>query len=389
MAGHRKLFIMKVLLLYDYPPSPSGLATQGDLLYRGLLEMGIEAYAVNSSSAQEKEWYYRWLVPDVVVGIGYWGHTQELIIHPQKFDLQPVPWLVADGYIANYQDVLNALPLILVTSNWVKEMYVRDGINAANIEVLPVGCDTDIFIPFDREDVKIKAVRESLGILPDELMILTVGGDAASKGSQEVMQALAMINDKVPDWKYVCKAWPQSRTDTQNRADLEMAAQLGIEKKVIYATSITSRNFMPYLIGACDIYASPSRLEGFGMSQVEACACERPVIGIKAMGMLDTMIDGETAYLAKVAQRIVVDHVILGKESGFEENHKIDFDIPRTVDYRANTEDIAGYLLELMNHPLLRIQMGKAARKRVTENFDYRIVAKQFVEIINRRLGIF
>ena len=68
---------------------------------------------------------------------------------------------------------------------------------------------------------------------------------------------------------------------------------------------------------------------------------------------------------------------------------KIDFEIPRTVDYRANTEDIANYLLDLMNHPLLRIQMGKGGRKRVTENFDYRIVTKQFVEIINRRLGIF
>ena len=34
--------------------------------------------------------------------------------------------------------------LILVTSNWVKEMYVRDGINGDKIEVLPVGCDTDL-----------------------------------------------------------------------------------------------------------------------------------------------------------------------------------------------------------------------------------------------------
>ena len=351
--------------------------------------MGVEAYAVNSESAQEKEWYYRWFIPDVVVGIGYWGHTPGLILHPQKYDLQPVPWLVADGYIANYQDVLNKLPLILVTSNWVKEMYVRDGINAGNIEVLPVGCDTGAFVHIDKHDPQIKAIRESLNISPDELMILTVGGDAASKGAQEVMQALAMINDRVPGWKYVCKVWPQLRTDLQNRADLELAAQLGIEKKVIYATSITSRNYMPYLIGACDIYAAPSRLEGFGMSQVEAGACEKPVIGMKAMGMLDTLIDGETAYLANVAQKIVVDHVVLGKESGFEENHKIDFDIPRTVDYRANIDDIASHLLELMNHPLLRIQMGKAGRKRVTENFDYKIVAKQFVEIINRKLGIF
>ena len=134
---------MKVLVLYDYPPSPGGLATQGDLLYKGLLGLGVDVHAVHFESAQEKEWYYRWFEPDVVVGVGYWGHTPQLILHPQRYGVQPVPWLVADGYIANYQEVLNTLPLILVTSNWVKEMYIRDGINGDNIEVLPVGCDTD------------------------------------------------------------------------------------------------------------------------------------------------------------------------------------------------------------------------------------------------------
>ncbi|HBX50077.1 MAG: glycosyl transferase family 1 [Bacteroidetes bacterium RIFOXYA12_FULL_35_11] len=379
---------MKVLVLYDYPPSPGGLATQGDLLYKGLLEMGIDARAVHFESAQEKEWYYRWYKPDVVVGVGYWGHTPQLILHPQRYGIQPVPWLVADGYIANYQEVLNALPLILVTSNWVKEMYVRDGINGDKIVVLPVGCDTDTFIPFSKEDPKILAVREALGVSPEQLMILTVGGDAASKGAQEVMQVLAIIDTKAPDWKYICKVWPQPRTKIQNLADLEMATQLGIEKNVFYATNTISRNFMPYLIGACDIYAAPSRLEGFGMPQVEAGACGKPVVSIKAMGMLDTLIHGETAFLAEVAQRIVVNHVILGDESGFEQNHKVLFKIPRTVDYRANVQDIAQHLLVLMNDPLLREKMGKAGRERVVANFDYRVVAKKFVQIMKDRLGV-
>lgn len=379
---------MKVLVLYDYPPSPGGLATQGDLLYKGLMELGVEAHAVHFESAQEKEWYYRWFEPDIVVGVGYWGFTPQLVLHPQRYGLLPVPWLVADGYIANYQEVLNELPLILVTSNWVKEMYVRDGIDGSRIEVLPVGCNTDTFIPFDKTDPKILAVRQALGVSPDQLMLLTVGGDAASKGAQEVMQALAIIDNKAPDWKYVCKVWPQPRTKTQNLLDLELAVNLGIEKNVTYATNTISRNFMPYLIGACDIYAAPSRLEGFGMPQVEAGACGKPVVSIKAMGMLDTLIHAETAFLANVAQRIVVNEVILGGESGFEEKHKVTFKIPRTVDYRANVQDIAKYLLTLMTHATLRDKMGKAGRERVVENFDYRVVAKRFVQLINEKLGI-
>lgn len=388
MAQQQRCFIMKVLLLYEYPPSPGGLATQGDLLYRGLLELGVDAHAVHYESAQEKEWYYRWFEPDVVVGVGYWGHTPQLVLHPQRFGVQPVPWLVADGYIANYQDVLNQLPLILVTSQWVKEMYVRDGISGDNIEVLPVGCDTNTFKPFSPDDPKIRAVRESLGISPNQLMILTVGGDAASKGAQEVMQALAIIDTQAPDWKYVCKVWPQPRTSLQNLADLEMAMALGIDKSVTYATNIISRDFMPYLIGACDIYAAPSRLEGFGMPQVEAGACQKPVIGIKAMGMLDTLVHGETAFLANVAQRIVVNEVTLGDESGFQAQSTIVFDEPRTVDYRASVKDISEHLLTLMQDPELRKKMGVAGRKRVVENFDYRVVARRFVQIMQDKLGI-
>jgi len=202
------------------------------------------------------------------------------------------------------------------------------------------------------------------------------------------MQALAIIDTKAPDWKYVCKVWPQPRTKNQNLADLEMSAHLGIEKNVTYATNTISRNFMPYLVGACDIYAAPSRLEGFGMPQVEAGACGKPVLGIKAMGMLDTIVDGETGFLANVARKINVDQVILGDESGYEGRHRVVFKEPRTVDYRANVNDIARFLLILMTDAKLREKMGKAARERVVKNFDYRVVAKRFVQLMSDKLGI-
>ena len=79
---------------------------------------------------------------------------------------------------------------------------------------------------------------------------------------------------------------------------------------------------------------------------------------------------------------------MLGEESGFEDKHKVKFEIPRTVDYRANVQDIAKYMLTLMKDAELRDKMGKAGRERVVENFDYRVVAKKFVQIVQDKLGI-
>jgi glycosyltransferase involved in cell wall biosynthesis len=220
------------------------------------------------------------------------------------------------------------------------------------------------------------------------LLILTVGGDATSKGAQEVMRALAKIQHEVPDWKYVCKVWPQLRTSIQNEADLQLAAQLGIVDKVSFVTNVTSREFMPYLMGACDIYAAPSRLEGFGMAQIEAAACEKPVLGIRAMGMLDTLTHCETALLANVAEEIVLNETVVGEEAGYAEQRRIIFDPPRIAEYRASVYDLATHLKSFMTDENLRQKIGQAARQHIVQKFDYRLVAKQFVQIIHDKLGI-
>ncbi len=380
---------MKVLVLTEYPPSAAGLATQGELFCRGLREIGVDVHPVHFESPQEKEWYYRWFQPDAVVGIGFWGHVPHLVLHPQQFGMKAIPWLVADGYIAAHREVLNALPLILVTSNWVKETYIRDGIKGDNIEVLPVGCDTDAFTPRSRDDPKVRSIREALGVAGDQIMVLTVGGDAASKGAQEVMQGLAKIDASAPGWKYVCKVWPQPRTVEQNLIDLQLATQLGIQDKVVYSTNVVSHNnFMPYLLAACDIYAAPSRLEGFGMLHVEANACAKPVVAINAMAFLDTMVQDKTAFLADVAQEIKITEAAFGEGHGIDDSHRILFPVPRTVEYRASVDGIAMYLLKLMRDADLRRRMGEAGRERVVELFDYRQVARRFLKIVSGRMGI-
>src|SRR5208283_4868024 len=115
-----------------------------------------------------------------------------------------------------------------------------------------------------------------------------------------------------------------------------------------YSTNVVSQNFMPYLLSACDIYAAPSRLEGFGMIQVEASACEKPVIAIDAMAFRDTMVHGETAFLAGVAEERKITEGRFGEGHDYESSQRIVFKNPRTAEYRASVPDIAKYLLTLM-----------------------------------------
>jgi glycosyltransferase involved in cell wall biosynthesis len=144
---------------------------------------------------------------------------------------------------------------------------------------------------------------------------------------------------------------------------------------------------MPYLLAACDIYAGPSRLEGFGMPQVEAGACGKPVIGIRAMAMLDTLVHGETAFLARVAQEIRITETILGPAAGFEPGHRVVFEKPRVADYRASVPDIAEYLKLLLNDAGLCERMGEAGRRRAVERYDYRLVAHRLMEILQEGQG--
>jgi glycosyltransferase involved in cell wall biosynthesis len=112
------------------------------------------------------------------------------------------------------------------------------------------------------------------------------------------------------------------------------------------------------------------------------------VIGINAMAIQETMVHGETAFLAKVAQEIRIGEAVLGEDQGFPERHRVVFPNLRTADYRASVHDIADYLLQLMRDKPLCQRMGEAGRRRVVEHYDYRIVAQRLLDILSQRLGI-
>lgn len=378
---------MKSVVLYAYPPQPDGLSMQGDMLYRGMKENGETVMPAHLSSEFQKEWIYRFFKPEVAIGVGYWNNTPDIIFHTQKFNVTPVPWLVADGWVANYHEAIGSLPLVLVTSEWVKETYARDGVDTKNFEVAHIGLETDKFKPIPKTDPEIKAVRDMLGVKDDELMILTAGGDVTSKGAQEVLKALKQVDAQFKKWKYICKVWGGESADDHYSNEMRLIEALDDSKsKIKYIEGSLSNEFMPYLLNAADVYAAPSRLEGYGMIQVEAQGCGIPVISINGMGPKETIVHGKTGFLADIAETVELTEEWAYRSMGFEEDRKIKFEKPKTFAYRANHDQIAQYLFALLTDETLRSAMGAAAREHAVKEFEYHKIAREITARIENAL---
>lgn len=380
---------MKAIIQYAYPPEPDGLSLQGHYLYLGMRENNEDVLPCNPGSDLEREWKIRNFKPQVAIGVGYWGNTPELIVDPLKYNIVPVPWFVADGWIANYQGILNSLQLILVTSEWVKKTYMRDGVNGNNIVPVHIGIDTNLFKPIPKTNPEIEKIRRLLGVRENEKMILTIGGDTTSKGSQEMLKALKLIDEQFPDYKYVMKSWPSECSEGHRAEEDALVEELGIDKnKIVFLDGCWSNDFMPYILNAADIYAAPSRLEGFGMIQVEAMSCGIPVISINDMGPKETILHNKTGFLAKVKETIELEGEWVYPSMGFERKYWMKFPEKKVFAYRADEEELANYTLKLLQDDNLRNQMGNNGREHAVNNFNYIKIAKKITDLIKERLDL-
>jgi len=378
---------MRCLVLYHYPFHSGGESLQGELLYQGILNSKNYAVPLHFEDRFVKYFYLKNMNIDVSFGIGSWVNVPEIIKTPLKYGVTPVPWFNSDGWVAQYKKEFESLELMFTTSKWVKSVYDHDGIDASKIVPIHVGIDTDLFRPLN-ERVLIKNLRNMLGVKDHEKMILTVGGDTTSKGAQEMIKALAKVDEEFKDWKYICKSRDDEVMAGWRTEEINLAKELGIFDKMIFLKDDSTKEFMAYLLNAADIYAAPSRLEGFGLIQVEAMSCGKPVISIDKMGPSETILHNKTGFLAKVGEEIKLTSEWVYPHMGFEEKKRIKFDSPKTFAYRADIEDLRKYTLKLLQDDQLREDMGMQARQHVLKNLDYRNTSQRMIDITKDKLGL-
>jgi glycosyltransferase involved in cell wall biosynthesis len=380
---------MKIAVLCSHPVEPDGLSIQGNLLHRGLKEIGEDVVPVHYRPSFQKEWVFGAYQPDVAIGIGCWTYAPDIIFSPQNHGVVPTPWFVANGWVANYHKVLSELPLVFTTSNWVTDIYKRDGVDTKNFVTLPIGFDPNEIRPIPKTDYRVQKMRQMLGIQPHEKMILTIGGDVTSKGAQEMLRALVEVDKDFHDWKYVLKTWESESAEIHGQEEDLLIDDLGLDRsKIKYLMGAFSHDFMAYLLSAADIYAAPSRLEGFGMIQLEAEACGIPVISINVGGPVDTIVHGKTGFLAGIGQTIDLTEEWAFENMGFDTEIKIKFDQPKTLAYRASVPDLAEYTKRLLMDDKLREEMGKNAHEHAMTHFQYTAVAKKAADTLREKLGL-
>lgn len=146
------------------------------------------------------------------------------------------------------------------------------------VTVVPYGVDLERFAPRERGGDR------------GEVVVGAVARLSREKGLDVLLRAVAKIGDRAPLRVVLAGDGPE-------RGRLErLAGKLGIDDRVAFRGEVAHDN-VPNVLSELDIFAMPSRAEGFGVAALEAQAMELPVVASRVHGIPDTVEDGRTGLL--------------------------------------------------------------------------------------------
>lgn len=161
-----------------------------------------------------------------------------------------------------------------------------------SIKLIQNGVDTDRFTPGERATDLIAKHR-----LAGKQVVLTVGRLAPRKGVDMAIRAMAKVVRQRPDIHYLIVG------DGEIRAAMDqLIVNEGMSDYVTMVGMVSDGDLVRYL-RLSDLFLMPNRTmpdgdtEGFGLVFREANACHKPVIGGRAGGVVEAVVDGHTGLL--------------------------------------------------------------------------------------------
>lgn len=149
-----------------------------------------------------------------------------------------------------------------------------------------VGCDSERFKPMPEiRDSK----RKEIGVPESAFHIVTAAEINDNKNQRVIIEALAQMNDKEIYYS-ICGKGPNEEYLK------ELIAKHGLEGRV---RLLGYRTDMEEILQTADVFAFPSKREGFGVAAVEALLCGVPLIASDTRGAMEYAKDGINALICR------------------------------------------------------------------------------------------
>jgi glycogen synthase len=226
------------------------------------------------------------------------------------------------------------------------------------VRVIHNGIDASFYAPDSATDALAR-----YGVDPSVPYVLFVGRVTRQKGIVHLVRALRHLDPEIG--VVLCAGQPDT---PEIAAEMEegVAEARRQRSNLVWIPEMVSRTDVRQLYSHAAAFVCPSVYEPFGIINLEAMACETPVVASAVGGIPEVVVDGETGILVPVELRA---------------------DEPMSPsDPDAFARDLAAAVNRLMADPELRARMGSAGRRRAVERFSWESIADQTVALY-RSLG--
>lgn len=202
-------------------------------------------------------------------------------------------------------EALRDADLVLSVSHYTRNWLLANlNLEPARVKILPNTFAPERFI-IQQKPVHLLARYGFQVTTPVILMVCRLATAERYKGYDHIIAALPKILEKLPDARFLLVG-----TGPDQQRIKELVKSVGVEQSVIFAGFVPDDELTAHY-NLCDVFAMPSKAEGFGIVYLEALGCGKPVLAGNKDGSRDALADGEFGVLIdpddiqEIAQAIV------------------------------------------------------------------------------------
>jgi len=176
---------------------------------------------------------------------------------------------------------------IFAVSNSLKKVLGINGIN--NVETIYNGIDVD---NWKTNSERVKKFKKKYN-LQDKKIILFSGRLSEAKGGKVILKAMKKVVKEVNNAILLVVG----KKGSYGEEMMNLSKKLGIENKIVFV-GFLKEDELKTAYCSINISVSPSLcFETFGMTNLEAMACKKPVISGYFGGPREVVVDKKTGYL--------------------------------------------------------------------------------------------